>query len=340
MRLTTRTLAPALLLVTFSCQCNAQSEEELRASELRSSIDLRIAAIFVTGAATLLGIVPLVAKAASNITPVVLLSMRAASAGTMLSLALVHILPEAVFATEDVTAFPLAGTRMALGVFVSYAIQMYCHHSHSISPPQPQSDAATPPKELEIGGGAVIIGMPPMWAALPSPGAFMMAPPPAMPLPTPGACTTPGTCSHAGASGASADKIVIRSSEFGVKLHSIFLGLALGVETERATLILLLVVLVFHQVLEGMCLGCLISRLPSRGERLLAMAVNSLSLPAGIIAGLLIAVFGDSTSDSIGPVAACLSSFAGGMVLYTTLVNPKPKSHTLNPKPRTPNPKP
>ena len=332
MRLTTRMLAPALLLVAFSCQCDAQSDEELRASELRSSIDLRIAAIFVTGAATLLGIAPLVAKAASSITPMLLLSMRAASAGTMLSLALVHILPEAVFATEDVTAFPLAGTLMALGVFVSYAIQMYFHHSHSISPPQPQPDAATPPKDIELGGGAVFFEMPPMWAAVPSPGAFMMVPPPAMPLPAPDACTTPSTSSHAGASGAS-DKVVIRSSEFGVMLHSILLGLALGVETERATLILLLIVMVFHQVLEGMCLGYLISRLPSRNERLLAMAVNSLALPAGIIAGLCIAVFGDSdaTSDSIGPVAACLSSFAGGMLLYTTLVNPT--TQTRNHKP-------
>ncbi|KAJ1477557.1 hypothetical protein T484DRAFT_1820932, partial [Baffinella frigidus] len=214
-------MAPVILLVACICHCDAsQSEDELRASnELRASIDLRIAAIFVTGGATLLGIAPFFAKAAAKISPAMLLSIRAASAGCMLSLALVHILPEAVHATEDVTGFPLPGTLMALGVFVSYALQLLLHHSHSLSPP-PQADAATPPKDAELGVAPVFIEMPP-WAALPSPGAFMTPPPPAMPLPTPGASHVgaSGASGASEASGASRDKVVIRSAEFGCMLH-------------------------------------------------------------------------------------------------------------------------
>ena len=120
------------------------SEEEHSEEEHSASVNLRIGGIFITGITTLLGLVPFMAVAADKIPATLILCVRSAAAGTMLSLALVHILPESSHKLEAVTPFPLAGTLMAVGVFLSFVVQLVCHGS-------PQERTAAPSKDAELG---------------------------------------------------------------------------------------------------------------------------------------------------------------------------------------------
>ena len=153
--------------------------EEHSEEDKQASVNLRIAAVFITGLATMLGLGPFLTVAAAKVPPTLLLCVRAGSAGTMLSLTLVHILPEASHKLETVTAFPLAGTLVAVGVFLSYAVQLVFHHS----PKDHTLRDASLPKDAELGhaypigapsvpGSAYPIGAPPAHL----PGAGMVHP--------------------------------------------------------------------------------------------------------------------------------------------------------------------
>jgi zinc transporter ZupT len=87
-------------------------------------MNLRIASIFITGLATTAGMFPLVAIKKERVSSLLLLCIRAASAGSMLSLALVHILPEAGHRLESTSSYPIAGVAMAFGVFFASTFQL------------------------------------------------------------------------------------------------------------------------------------------------------------------------------------------------------------------------
>jgi zinc transporter 1/2/3 len=119
------------------------------------------------------------------------------------------------------------------------------------------------------------------------------------------------------------DEIVIRSMEAGCIVHSLILGLALGLETDFNTLVILLTVFSVHQLLEGLALGYLISGIKSSLEKICAIVLTMISMPLGVAIGLLVSAFGDvsSANATAGPITACMSSIAGGLLLYTTLTN-------------------
>jgi zinc transporter ZupT len=91
------------------------------------SVNLRIGAMFATGAVTLLGLSPFFYSAAKTIHQNVLICIRAGSAGTMLSMAVVHILPEATERLENLTHYPLSGVLLLAGIFVGYSLQVLLH---------------------------------------------------------------------------------------------------------------------------------------------------------------------------------------------------------------------
>lgn len=108
--------------------------------------------------------------------------------------------------------------------------------------------------------------------------------------------------------------------EFGVVFHSIFIGLTLGTTAEDE-LVVLFIVLVFHQMLEGLGLG---SRLalapwgPGRGWVPYALAFGfALSTPVGIAAGMG-AKPSDATTQKL--VNGIFDSVSAGILLYTGLV--------------------
>merc|ERR1719163_2302848 len=59
----------------------------------------------------------------------------------------------------------------------------------------------------------------------------------------------------------------VHSMEIGCISHSIVLGIALGLQTSQDTVVLLLVVFLFHQAMEGACLSSLIASLTSQAMK-------------------------------------------------------------------------
>ena len=106
--------------------------------------------------------------------------------------------------------------------------------------------------------------------------------------------------------------------EFGLAVHSIFIGLAVGV-TDDASLLALLIALSFHQFFEGLSLG---SRLVDTqfilSTDLIMAAVFALSAPLGMAVG--VAVIGGSGIDTNGStfliVQGSMDSFCAGILLY------------------------
>ncbi|EPY31195.1 solute carrier family 39 (zinc transporter), member 1/2/3 [Angomonas deanei] len=108
------------------------------------------------------------------------------------------------------------------------------------------------------------------------------------------------------------------SMEFGVTLHSVFVGLTLGV-TNDSDLRGLLVALVFHQLFEGVAMG---SRLADAEFNLLLeiilTCVFSFSAPIGIAAGTAaVSSSADAlASSTYAMVSGIFDSLCGGILLY------------------------
>ena len=120
---------------------------------------------------------------------------------------------------------------------------------------------------------------------------------------------------------ATAQVIGIFILEFGILLHSFLIGLTLAVDPSFKTLF---VVLVFHQMFEGLGLGSRLSylTLPPKYYRIpyFAAVLYGLTTPVGIAVGLGIrsSYNPDSTTASI--VSGVLDSLSAGVLIYTGLV--------------------
>ena len=106
--------------------------------------------------------------------------------------------------------------------------------------------------------------------------------------------------------------------EFGVTLHSVFVGLAIGLTTD-SELKPLLFALVFHQLFEGMAMGSRLVDASFEGnlETYLAL-LFSVSAPVGMAAATIaVSVSPDAMSGSgFVTMMAILDSFCGGILLY------------------------
>lgn len=108
------------------------------------------------------------------------------------------------------------------------------------------------------------------------------------------------------------------SMEFGVTLHSVFVGLAVGLTT-NAELKPLMVALVFHQMFEGMAMGSRLVDAKFEGnlETILAL-VFSFSAPLGMVAATIAVSISPNAMSGGGFVTmmAILDSLCGGILLY------------------------
>lgn len=106
--------------------------------------------------------------------------------------------------------------------------------------------------------------------------------------------------------------------EFGVSLHSIFVGLDVGLTTDH-DLKPLLIAIVFHQLFEGVSLGARLVDAEFRTALEVTLAVVfAVSAPLGMAAATIaIAVRKDAMSGGgFVLMMAVLSSFCGGILLY------------------------
>ncbi|CBZ29368.1 iron/zinc transporter protein-like protein [Leishmania mexicana MHOM/GT/2001/U1103] len=106
--------------------------------------------------------------------------------------------------------------------------------------------------------------------------------------------------------------------EFGVTLHSVFVGLDVGLKRD-SELKPLLVALVFHQLFEGMAVGSrLVDAKFSTTLDIVLVLVFSLSAPAGMAAAAIAVSVSPSAMSGSGfaTVVAVLDTLCGGILLY------------------------
>lgn len=121
--------------------------------------------------------------------------------------------------------------------------------------------------------------------------------------------------------------------EFGVVLHSIIIGLTLATSDE---FIVLFIVIIFHQMFEGLGLGARLASLdlPKRlwWVRYAAAFLYCICTPVGMAAGLGVrkSFNGNGTANLI--VSGILDAISAGILLYTGLVELLAHEILLNPR--------
>lgn len=127
--------------------------------------------------------------------------------------------------------------------------------------------------------------------------------------------------------------IAVAVLEFGVMLHSIIIGLTVAVNSEFITLF---VVIVFHQMFEGLGLGSRLSQLqlPHKFKYApyIAAVVYSICTPLGIAIGLGIRESYNGNGATANAVSGVLDAFSAGILLYTGLVELLGHEILLNPR--------
>lgn len=130
-----------------------------------------------------------------------------------------------------------------------------------------------------------------------------------------------------------AQLVAVAVLEFGVVLHSIIIGLTLAVTDEFTTLF---VVIIFHQMFEGLGLGSRLSqlRLPHnlRFAPYIAGAVYSIMTPLGIAIGLGVRASFNGNGAAFNATSGVLDAFSAGILLYTGLVELLGHEILLNPR--------
>lgn len=130
-----------------------------------------------------------------------------------------------------------------------------------------------------------------------------------------------------------AQLVAVGVLEFGVVLHSIIIGLTLSVSEEFITLF---IVIIFHQMFEGLGLGSRLSqlRLPHslRWAPYIAGAFYSFMTPIGIAIGLGVRQSFNANGAAMAGASGVLDAFSAGILLYTGLVELLGHEILLNPR--------
>jgi solute carrier family 39 (zinc transporter), member 1/2/3 len=108
--------------------------------------------------------------------------------------------------------------------------------------------------------------------------------------------------------------------EVSLSVHSVLVGLALGV-SDGSTLVALLVALVFHQFLEGVALGCRLAEGNlGRCNEVIFGSIFSISAPIGIIIGISLYTTLNTNGEAFLLASGILDGIAGGLLLYNGFV--------------------
>jgi zinc transporter 1/2/3 len=109
--------------------------------------------------------------------------------------------------------------------------------------------------------------------------------------------------------------------ELGCIFHSVIIGVSIGVMTDsRIGVVVMLIAIAFHQALEGLSLGSVLSRANfPRLKQLLMLALYAVTTPVGIAIGIGIAYTYNPDSVTSRAVQGSLNGVSGGMLLYISI---------------------
>ncbi|RLN54743.1 hypothetical protein BBJ29_009245 [Phytophthora kernoviae] len=147
------------------------------------------------------------------------------------------------------------------------------------------------------------------------------------PVSTPDGAVTPQTAEYHGKSVNHAEndskirrKIATIIFEAGVIFHSVIIGLDLGVTT-GSEFNTLLAALCFHQFFEGIAIGTsALSSIESKGKLFMLNFAFAITTPIGQVIGIAVRTTYSSSSSTALWVQGILDCVAGGILLYTGLV--------------------
>lgn len=126
------------------------------------------------------------------------------------------------------------------------------------------------------------------------------------------------------ASSTAAQIIGVAILEFGVVVHSVVIGLTLAVTSEFKTLF---VVIIFHQMFEGLGLGTRLSQMPLPSKLsyvpMTAGVFYAFMTPIGMAIGLGVRNTYNPDSATASIVSGILDSISAGILLWTGLVSDK-----------------
>ncbi|KAH3744463.1 zinc transporter 8 [Pelomyxa schiedti] len=308
---------------------------------MEKSEALRIAAIFIILVVSLLGVCfPIVAQAIYpkfSSTNIVFSSARAFGAGVILATGLIHILAEAgevlgeAFPDMD---YPLAFALCLVSICTTLAIEQgaaaFFEMRHAGSK-----------HSCETGGsckesGAVVVGLGEVVTASESSaapkgeGELQKETSSSKTYGTDSSASTTERMASVGhrlhhhhqhqhnmeeIPGGNQGWIVAHILELGIALHSVIIGLALGVSTDAADVRALIIALSFHQFFEGIALGvCILEAKLSLFRTAFMVGIFSVTTPLGIGIGIAI---GEVNSKTEG----ILESLSAGILLYMALVD-------------------
>ncbi|KAJ9557397.1 hypothetical protein OSB04_012011 [Centaurea solstitialis] len=132
---------------------------------------------------------------------------------------------------------------------------------------------------------------------------------------------------HAAASDGSSEgllrhRILSQVLEVGILIHSVIIGVSLGVSVSPKTIRPLIIALSFHQLFEGMGLGACITEAKFNMRTIATMSIFfSLTTPIGIVVGFGISNTYDENGHTALIVQGVLNAASAGILIYMALVD-------------------
>lgn len=119
-----------------------------------------------------------------------------------------------------------------------------------------------------------------------------------------------------------ASKWRVLTLESGILVHSVLIGLDMGMQS-GSSYDALLIAIAFHQFFEGFALSQILieARLEAVWMLIVAVAFYAITTPAGIAAGIAVHSFYDEDSVSACLTMGIMDSLAGGILIYMGLTS-------------------
>eukprot|EP01135_Chromosphaera_perkinsii_P011283 Nk52_evm64s2367 gene=Nk52_evmTU64s2367 len=113
------------------------------------------------------------------------------------------------------------------------------------------------------------------------------------------------------------DHVSILIVEFGLLVHSVIIGLDLGI-SDNDTFWTLLIAICFHQLFEGMAIGSLLTCTDmKRSTKVLMSLFYPLTTPAGVAIGIVVRKSYNENAQGMILCQGILNSLAAGLLMYS-----------------------
>ncbi|KAK6074414.1 plasma membrane low affinity zinc ion [Seiridium cupressi] len=303
-------------------------------NEFDGRLGLRVSAIFVILVSSLLGAILPVVLARSRrirVPPITFFIAKYFGTGVIIATSIMHLLVPAFDALSspclqdyEISAYPWAGGICFMTIMVMFFIEVLISHYDLFSPGGHShgSENADPSLSL-LKKGSDVSSNPPSPVQDLEAGTSNAAKEQPSNTGLPGEDHLGHSREHTESDAAfAAQMTALFILEFGVIFHSIFIGLTLAVAGDE--FVVLYIVLVFHQMFEGLGLG---SRLATaswpKGKSYMPYLLGvlyALSTPIAIAAGLGVRETLTPGSSTTLIVNGIFDAISAGILLYTGLV--------------------